>query len=98
MNGLAAILAAIERVAPDVDTTTLALDADFREEAELDSMDFLAVLHAVRDATGIEVAETDYGEIVTLTSFAAYVDQRAGGPHDERARPHPGAAHRGGRT
>jgi acyl carrier protein len=76
MTSLAAILAAIERVAPDVDTATLPHDVDFREEAELDSMDFLAVLNAVRDTTGVEVAEPDYGAITTLADFAAYVDAR----------------------
>lgn len=78
MTSLSTILAAIERVAPDVDASTLPVDADFREEAELDSMDFLAVLNAVRDATGIEVPEADYREVATLESFAAYLDAHAG--------------------
>src|SRR5690606_24073442 len=35
------VLAAIVKVAPDVDPSTLATDVDFREEADLDSMDFI---------------------------------------------------------
>ena len=76
MQSLPMILAAIARVAPDVDTASLPLDVDFREEAELDSMDFLAVLNAVRDSTGVEVPEADYGALTTLRRFAEYVDGR----------------------
>lgn len=77
MQSLPMILAAIARVAPDVDASSLPLDDDFREEAELDSMDFLAVLNAVRDSTGVEVAEADYAAVTTLRRFAEYVDLRS---------------------
>ena len=70
------ILDAIERVAPDVDASTLPDDVDFREEAELDSMDFLSVLNAIQDATGIEVPEIDYAEIMTIAQFSEYLAGR----------------------
>lgn len=73
MNARQVILDAIVKVAPDVDPDTLADNVDFREEAELDSMDFLGVLTAVHEATGIEVPETDYAEIVTIERFANYL-------------------------
>lgn len=75
MNTLQTIREAIERIAPDVDASTLPLDIDFREEAGLDSMDFLGILNAVRDSTGVEVAEADYPAVITLQGFAEYVDQ-----------------------
>jgi acyl carrier protein len=67
------VLDAIAKVAPDVDTSTLPADVDFREEAELDSMDFLGVLTAVQEATGIEVPEADYPSIITVDGFADYL-------------------------
>jgi acyl carrier protein len=73
MNARQTILEAIERIAPDVDTSTLPTDVDFREEAELDSMDFLGVLTAVQEATGIEVPETDYAQIITIDRFTEYL-------------------------
>ena len=76
MNTRQAILDAIERIAPDVDTTTLPDDVDFREEAGLDSMDFLGVLNTVRDATGVEVPEIDYDAIRTVRQFSDYLDAR----------------------
>ena len=76
MNARQIILEAIERIAPDVDVTALPLDVDFREEAELDSMDFLGVLTAVQEATGIEVPETDYAQIVSINRFTDYLSNR----------------------
>jgi hypothetical protein len=42
-------------VAPEVDLAHLDLAADLREALEIDSMDFLNLAIAVREATGIEV-------------------------------------------
>lgn len=76
MNTRQIICDAIVKVAPDVDPDLLPDDVDFRDEAELDSMDFLNILNAVQDATGIEVPELDYPEIITLAGFSAYLDAR----------------------
>jgi acyl carrier protein len=82
MNPRQIILDAIRKVAPDVDTAALSPDADFREEAELDSMDFLGVLTAVHEETGVEVPEIDYPRIITIDRFAEYLGSRLA----ERAR------------
>lgn len=76
MNARQTIFDAIVKVAPDVDPGTLPTDVDFREEAELDSMDFLGVLTAIQEATGIEVPETDYSEITTIDQFTDYLSAR----------------------
>lgn len=68
---------AIEQVAPDVDADSIPDDVDFREEADLDSMDFLGVLNAVHDATGHEVPERDYAAILTIADFAGYLEAAA---------------------
>jgi acyl carrier protein len=73
MDARETVFAAIRKVAPDVDTTTLPTDVDFREEAELDSMDFIGILTAVHEATGVEVPETDYPLITTVDDFAGYL-------------------------
>jgi acyl carrier protein len=79
MNTQQIILDAIERIAPDVDVTSVPVDVDFRDEVGLDSMDFLAVLNTVRDAIGVEVPEADYHRIRTVREFAEYLDGRAAG-------------------
>jgi acyl carrier protein len=79
MDARATVLAAIGKIAPDVDTTTLPTDVDFREEAELDSMDVIGILTAVHEATGVEVPEADYPLITTVDDFAQYlVSHQAG--------------------
>lgn len=73
----ATVVAAITKVAPDVDPDALDPDADLREEAELDSMDFLNVVTAVHEATGLEIPERDYPHLATLAGFVAYVASRS---------------------
>jgi acyl carrier protein len=51
-------------------------EVDFREEADLDSMDFIGILTAVHEATGIEVPEIDYPLITTVDAFAGYLASR----------------------
>ena len=69
---------AISRVAPDVDPSSIPNDAEFREEAGLDSMDLLSVLAEVAKATGVEVPEAEYGSITTIDDFAEYLHAHVG--------------------
>ena len=70
------ILAAVAQVAPDADLGTIDPKADLTEQLELDSMDFLNVVVAVNEATGVEIPERDYPELSTLDRFAAYLADR----------------------
>ena len=70
------ILAAIAEVAPDADLSAIDPTADLTEQLELDSMDFLNVVVAVNEATGVEIPERDYPELSTLDRFAAYLADR----------------------
>ena len=67
------VRAAISHVAPDVDAEEIPDDADFVDHAALDSMDFLAVITAVEQRTGIGVPELDYPSVTTIADFAAYL-------------------------
>ena len=60
-------------VAPEVDLDEIDPEAALQEEAELDSMDFLNLVTALHDETGIEVPERDYPLIATIDGFVAYV-------------------------
>lgn len=75
---LAVITSAITKVAPDVDLGVIDPEADLREEAELDSLDFLNVVTAVHEATGLEIPERDYPQLGTLAGFIAYLSSRNG--------------------
>lgn len=70
------ILAIIDDVAPDADTSGLSSDDDFREALGIDSMDFLGILERIASEHGVEVPEADYDAVSTLGSLEAYVQSR----------------------
>jgi acyl carrier protein len=69
------VRSAIARVAPDVDPSTLSDESTFRDEAGLDSMDFLNVLTAIAAETGVDVPERDYPRVTTIGALADYVER-----------------------
>ena len=58
---------------PRSTSTDVEPDATLREALELDSMDFLNLVVAINEATGIDVPEHDYAELTTVDGFAAYM-------------------------
>ena len=69
-----ALLARLLRgIAPEVDLDAIDPAAPLAEAAELDSMDFLNLVNALYDETGIDVSERDYPVIATIDGFVAYV-------------------------
>ena len=72
----AIVAAAIARVAPDVELDDVDRDADLREETDIDSMDFLNVVTAVHEATGLDIPERDYPFLATVNGFVDYLSSR----------------------
>lgn len=60
-------------IAPEVDLAEIDPTEALQEAAELDSMDFLNLVGALYDETGIDVPERDYPAIATIDGFVAYV-------------------------
>ena len=67
----------LHRIAPEVDLDAVDPDADLQDEADLDSMDFLNLVTALHDATGIDVPERDYPSLATVSGFVDYVVARS---------------------
>ena len=63
----------VHRIAPEVVLDEIDADAFLQEEAELDSMDFLNLMSALYEETGIDVPERDYPQVATVDGFVAYV-------------------------
>jgi acyl carrier protein len=76
-DGRELVAAALARIAPRVDVAAIDPDADLRDAADLDSMDFLNLVIGVHEATGIDLPERDYPHLATLGGFARYLDERA---------------------
>ena len=67
------ILGILERIAPDEDLTDLDDAIAFREQMELDSMDFLDIVMELRKAYRIQIPEEDYHNLNTMDSTVTYL-------------------------
>ena len=67
------MIAALTEVAPEVDPGTIDPRAVLTEQLDIDSMDFLNVVVAVHEETGIEIPERDYPKLATLAGAVAYL-------------------------
>lgn len=67
----------IQEVAPDVDALSLDPEGDFRDDLDLDSMDFMNLIIAVSKKTSIKIPESDYNQLQTLNGMLGYISARA---------------------
>ena len=63
----------LHAIAPEADLTNVDLDAPLQDELDLDSMDFLNLVTALHDETGIDVPERDYPQLATVNGFVGYI-------------------------
>ena len=67
------VLDILERIAPDEDLTDLNDSIAFREQMELDSMDFLDIVMELRKQYRVQIPEEDYQNLVTMDSTVEYL-------------------------
>ncbi|HXH98043.1 MAG TPA: acyl carrier protein [Gaiellaceae bacterium] len=72
------VLRMLGEIAPEVDLAAVKPDVDFRDQFDLDSMDFLNFVIAVDQELHVEIPEADYPLLSTLDGFVAYVAERLG--------------------
>jgi acyl carrier protein len=70
----------IHRVAPEADLGRLSPAVDFRDELEIDSMDFLILVDELHERTGIDIPERDYPQLSTVDGCVAYLAIRLPAP------------------
>jgi acyl carrier protein len=68
--------AAIRRIVPDADLTSLDPDAELRQAYELDSLDFLGFVELLSQSTGVRIDEDDYPDLVSLRTCQAFLQRR----------------------
>ena len=68
-----ALVDILEDIAPDEDVSSIKDDVTLREQMDLDSMDFLDIVMELRKRFNIEVPESDYQELVSMTSCIQYL-------------------------
>jgi acyl carrier protein len=73
------VVQSLTRVAPEVDPASIQPGVNFRDQLDLDSMDFLNYVLALHDRLRIEIPETDYPRLTTLDGAVAYLASRSSG-------------------
>lgn len=69
-----AIVDILATIAPDEDLSELKYDVPFREQLELDSMDFLDIVMELRKRYRVQIPEDDYVELRSMASTVAYLE------------------------
>ena len=67
------IIDILSDIAPDEDLTDLKDEIDFREQLELDSMDFLDIVMELRKRYSVNVPEEDYTQLASMSSTVKYL-------------------------
>jgi acyl carrier protein len=67
------IIGILKRIAPDEDLSDIRNDIAFREQMELDSMDFLDIVMELRKLYRIQIPEEDYQNLTTMDSTVGFL-------------------------
>lgn len=71
------VLRCLGEVAPEADPERVKPDVSFRDQLDLDSMDFLNFVIALHQALGVDVPEVDYPKLATLDGCVEYLAEAA---------------------
>ncbi len=68
------VLDILTDIAPDEDLSNLDDSKSFREQMELDSMDFLDIVMELRKRHRIQIPEDDYVNLASMDSTVTYLE------------------------
>lgn len=68
------------RIAPEIDFDGLDPSVDLREQADLDSMDFLNLLTALHQRLGVDIPESEAAGLATIAAVVAHISSRRKDP------------------
>jgi acyl carrier protein len=67
------VIESLKRIAPEIDAASIDPAVSFRDQLDLDSMDFLNFVLALHGRLGVEIPEADYPRLYTLDDAVAYL-------------------------
>lgn len=71
----ATILRTLGEIAPEADVTSIKPDVSFRDQLDIDSMDFLNFVIALHEQLHVDIPESDYPKLATLNGCVAYLSK-----------------------
>lgn len=63
-------------IAPEYEGEEIESGSAFRDQFEIDSMDFLNFVIAMHEATGVDIPEADYPDLETLEGCVGYFQKK----------------------
>jgi len=72
------IVEALTKIAPEINPQSIVPGVSFRDQLDLDSMDFLNFVLALHERLGIEIPEADYARLYTLDDAVTYLSRACG--------------------
>ena len=71
------VLSVLTTIAPEVEPEDIRDDGLLRDQVDLDSMDWLNFLIGIHKRLHVDIPESDYAGLKTLTDVVRYVDQHS---------------------
>ncbi len=72
------VLRILGGIAPEADLGTLKPDVSFRDQLDIDSMDFLNFVIALHEELKVDIPESDYPKLSSLNGCVAYLTAARG--------------------
>jgi acyl carrier protein len=66
----------LRRIAPELSPGEVDPARPLRDQVDLDSMDWLNFLVALRERLGVDIPEVDYAKLVTFDDVVAYLEAK----------------------
>ncbi|QDS91477.1 Meromycolate extension acyl carrier protein [Roseimaritima multifibrata] len=70
------IIDILEDIAPDEEMDDLDDEKSFRDQLELDSMDFLDIVMELRKRHRVQIPEEDYSHLASMATTVAYLEPK----------------------
>ena len=70
------IFTLLRKTVSESELDKLSPDENLRKALDIDSFDFLNIIIALNDALGVDIPESDYGKLNTLSGMLSYLSER----------------------
>lgn len=81
------IVEALTRIAPEISPASIRPDVQFRDDLDLDSIDFLNFVLALHERLGVDIPAADYSKLSTLDRAVQHLVAKASTHRTSSANP-----------
>jgi len=69
----AVVLTALAKIAPETEGEEIEPDVNFRDQFDIDSIDFLNLMITLHEELGVDIQEVDYPKFSNLSGCVSYL-------------------------